>query len=457
MCIRDRCGIPENLIQALVDRGTKDLTIVSDNGGTADGGPGLLLRNGRVKKMISSFLGVNPVFSKLYLSGELELELVPQGTLAERIRAGGAGIPAFYTPTGVGTLVQKGGFPVKVANGTKASEIMSKPRESAVFDGKEFILERAIKGDFALVKARKADTLGNLVFHRTARNFNPDMATAARCTVAEVEEIVPAGSLNPDEIHLPSVYVDRVYQGKNWAHRIENLVFDRSEEQPSAVAPKESSKEQAIREKIAKRAAQEMKDGMYVNLGIGIPTLIPKFLPKNMRISYQSENGMLGMGNYPKQGQEDSDLINAGKEPITETPGCCYFQSSQSFAMIRGGHLDLTVLGAMQVSKRGDIANWVVPGKLVKGMGGAMDLVGSGSRVIVVMKHTAKNQHKILEECTLPLTGQGVVNEIITELAVFKFAKGELVLAEIAEGVSIEEVQKQTGCGFVVANDLKTF
>eukprot|EP01017_Pseudomicrothorax_dubius_P040009 TRINITY_DN6211_c0_g1_i1.p1 TRINITY_DN6211_c0_g1~~TRINITY_DN6211_c0_g1_i1.p1 ORF type:complete len:318 (+),score=97.10 TRINITY_DN6211_c0_g1_i1:109-954(+) len=279
-------------------------------------------------------------------------------------------------------------------------------------------------------------------------------------TIAEVEEIVEPGQIDPDHIHLPSVYVDRVYKGEKWARRIERLTLDRSGE-TQQTAPTDAkpgkSKDNIIREKIAKRAVAELRDGMNVNLGIGIPTLIPKFLPPNVQITYQSENGLLGIGNYPKPGEEDADLINAGKETVSEIKGSSYFSSSQSFAMIRGGHLDLTILGAMQVSRNGDIANWIIPGKLVKGMGGAMDLVSSGSRVIVVMEHTAKGKHKLLEECSLPLTGRGIVNMLVTEIAVFEFANGEVILKEVAEGVSVEDVQKQTGCRFVLANNLKTF
>jgi 3-oxoacid CoA-transferase A subunit len=189
------CGIPENLIKGLVDTGITGLTCVSNNAGVDDFGIGLLFQKKQVKKMISSYVGENATFEKLLLSGELEVELVPQGTLAERCRAGGAGIPAFFTPAGAGTLVAKG-------------------KESRVFNGKEYILEHGITGDFALVKAWKADTLGNLVYRKTARNFNPMMATAGRICIAEVEEIVPAGSLDPDSIHTPSVYVKRLVQSK---------------------------------------------------------------------------------------------------------------------------------------------------------------------------------------------------------------------------------------------------
>lgn len=416
------CGIPENLITAVVNSNIKNITIVGNNAGVDDFGMGLLLKNRQVKKVIASYVGENKEFERQVLAGELELELNPQGTLAERLRAGGAGIPGFFTRTAAGTKLAEG-------------------KETKVFDGTDYVMETGIKADVSIVKAWKGDPEGNLIYRKTARNFNPMIATCGKLCVAEVEELVGVGELDPDQIHTPGIYVNRIFQGHNYEKRIEFPTTAESDTKGVSVG----------RELMAQRAAKELQDGFYVNLGIGIPTLVANHVPENIDITLQSENGLLGIGPFPDQSEIDADLINAGKQTISANTGASFFSSAESFAMIRGGHVDISILGGLEVGANGDLANFMVPGKMIKGPGGAMDLVSGVKRVVVLLEHTAKDgSPKILGECSLPITGKNVVDLIITDLCVFEVlpdGKG-LKLVELHDGVSLDDVVAKTGCQF---------
>ncbi|KZT68165.1 3-oxoacid CoA-transferase [Daedalea quercina L-15889] len=460
------CGIPETLIEALSRRtDVKDLVAVSNNAGNKNLGLIRLVQSGQIDKLMISYLGGNKFLEQKYLQGEVGIEIVPQGTLVARLKAQASGYPAVLTPTGALTAVERGEIPIRYNSGGLSAGVAvpGNKKQAMEFDGRRYVVEPALAGDVAFVHAWKADEVGNLVFRYTASNYNGVMARNAKLTIVEAEEIVPVGSLSPNAIHIPGVYVDRIVKATE-PKAIEVLAL-RQESEPAAKPDEGASDDKAAhdwRHKIAKRAAREIGDGFYVNLGVGVPTLVPEHLKPGTTVWLESENGILGMGPYPTKDEVDADIINAGKETTTLLPGAACFDSTESFDMIRGGHMDVTCLGAMQVSQAGDLANFMIPGKLVKGIGGAMDLVSNPdkTKVIALTQHCAKDgTPKIVKECSLPITGARAVSMIVTDLAVFDVDRkaGELTLIDIAEGTTVEELKSKTACDFKVSPNLGTF
>ena len=414
-------GNPVHLMHALAKTETKHLTFIGNNVGEVGLGGGRLLQNGQIKKMIGSFFTSNPDAVKAAQSGQVEYELLPQGSLAEAIRAGGAGIGGFYTPTSAGTPLAEG-------------------RETKVIDGVEQVFIKSIRGNVAFIRAWKADTAGNLQYRMTENNFNKAMATAADLVIVEAEEIVPAGMIAPENIHTPGCYVDYLVEAKL---TLEDL--------GSSASVSASKKVSEARMNIAKRALQELKKNDVVNLGIGIPTLVADLISEDHGIILHTENGMLGVGPVPPDGGGAMDYpVNAGKIPVTALKGSSYFDSSDSFAMIRGGHVDVAIMGGLQVDEQANLANWAVPGKPLLGVGGAMDLAKGARRLIITMTHTNRDgSSKIVKNCTLPLTAIGVVEMIITDLAVFAYPNGQLTLVELMPGATLEEVRHKTDADFL--------
>jgi 3-oxoacid CoA-transferase len=417
-------GNPTHLLHALAKTNTKNLTFIGNNVGEPNLGGGKLLLNGQIKKMIGSFFTSNPDAVKAAQSGAVQYELLPQGTLAEAIRAGGAGIGGFYTPTSAGTVIAKG-------------------KPTMVIDGQEMVFEKGLRANVAFIRAWKADTAGNLTYRMTEQNFNKAMATAADLVIAEVEEIVEVGQIDPNVIHTPGCFVDFLVKANV---SLENL--------GSSASVKSSAKKvDEGRLNMAKRAFAELKYGDVVNLGIGIPTLVADFITTENGIILHTENGMLGVGPEPEGDGGAMDYpVNAGKVPVTALPGSSYFDSADSFAMIRGKHIDVAIMGGLEVDENANLANWAVPGKPLLGVGGAMDLASGAKKLIITMTHTnSDGSSKIVPNCTLPLTSKGSIDLIITELAVFAYPNGKLTLIELMLGASIEEVMAKTTAKYEIA------
>ncbi|MEM8532537.1 MAG: 3-oxoacid CoA-transferase [Chloroflexota bacterium] len=415
-------GNPVHLLHALAETDVHDITYIANNVGEPGLGGGRLLRNGQIRKAIGSFFTSNPEAVAAAQNGDIQFELLPQGTLAEALRAGGAGIGGFYTPTAYGTVV---------ADNCEMKEI----------DGIPYVFQRGIRGNVAFVRAWSGDTAGNLVYRMTEQNFNKAMTTAADLVIAEVEQIVPIGTLDPNEIHTPGNFVDYLVE----AHTT-------LEELGSSASVDEGAKRVSEqRMAMARRALQELQRGDVVNLGVGIPTLVADLITPEHGIILHTENGMLGVGPAPEAGGAMDYPVNAGKIPVTALPGSSYFDSADSFAMIRGSHVDVAIMGGLQVDIMGNLANWAVPGKPLLGVGGAMDLASGAKRSIITMTHTTPNgASKIVPACTLPLTARGVVSMVITDLSVFEFISDRLTLIELMPGATVDEVRAKTSADFIV-------
>ncbi len=416
-------GNPTQVLHALAESDVGGLTYIANNVGEPGLGGGRLLRNGQIKKAIGSFFTSNPEAVAAAQSGEIEFEVVPQGTMTEAIRAGGAGIGGFYTPTAAGTVLSEG-------------------RETKRIDGRLHVFQPALRADVALIRAWTADTAGNLAYRMTEQNFNRAMATAADLVIAEVETCLPAGELASEAVHTPGCYVDYLVP----------VTTTEADLGSSASIADSGKRAGGMRMQLARRALAELKQGDIVNLGVGIPTLVADLITPEHGIILHSENGMLGVGPAPESGGAMEYPINASKIPVTALPGSSYFDSADSFAMIRGGHVDVAIMGGLQVDEQGNLANWAAPGRPLLGVGGAMDLASGAKRLIVTMTHASRDgRSKIVPSCTLPLTATGVVDAIITELAVFQFCGGRLTLTELMEGVTLDEVRSKTEAAFEIA------
>jgi len=414
-----------SLILALREKGTKELCIVCNSLGDPGATRGqILAENKQVKKLIAAFSvrpGTPTASEDQIVSGEMAVELVPQGILVERCRAGGAGIPAFYSPTSVGTALTEG-------------------REIRDFDGKPHVLEKAIHVDYAFLRGYRADRLGNVQFRGGSQNFNPSFAKAARVAIVEVDEIVEPGAIPPELINLPGIFVSRVVKTTEKFD-----LWRRPERRPSDKPRLYNGKPGLTRAGIAKNAARLVKDGTYVNLGVGIPTMVSNYLV-DRDVILHAENGVLGYGRMLSEEHEiDPDIYNAAGQFVSIKPGASFFDSVTSFEMARGGRIDTVILGAYEVDQSGSVANWSTADAKRGGIGGAMDLLSGKGDLIIVMEHSdSKGRPKLRKKCTYPLTGKGCVSYVVTDLALLRWHDGRFVLDEVAPGFTPREIVELT-------------
>jgi len=417
-------GFACSLLVAARDKGVKNLTLISNGLGAVGQLRGMLLvANGQVSKLIVSFSsrpGLKTPADDQIESGDIDVELVPQGTLVERMRAGGAGIPAFYTPTGVGSPVADG-------------------KELRYFNGKPHILEHALTVDYAFLKAYRADRLGNVEMRGSSRNFVPSFAKAARCAIVEVDEIVEVGEIPAERVALPGILVSRVVR-KTVEPDLGGLAPRRDADVPREY----NGKAGWTRREMARRTAALLEEGSYVNLGTGIPTLVSNYI-SDRDITLHGENGIIGYGQMVQGDAIDMDVFNASGQFVSLLPGSSFFDSVASFEMARGGRLDAVVLGAYQVDRAGNLANFSLGDPRLGGIGGAMDLIAGKQTLIVMMEHRdSKGRAKLVEQVAYPITAPTCVDVVVTDLAVLRRVDRHWHVEQVADGFTADEIQALT-------------
>jgi 3-oxoacid CoA-transferase len=429
-----------SLLLALKAKGTRDLCVVCNSlGGNGELRGQILAENGQVSRLIASFTarpGVATAAEDQIVAGSLKAELVPQGILVERCRAGGAGIPAFYSPVGVGTAIEAG-------------------KEIRHFEGKRYVMEEAIALDYALLRAYRADRAGNVQMRGGSRSLNVAFAKSARIAIVEVDEIVEIGDIPAEDVSLPGIFVSRVVK---CTHRHDVQGLSPPPRRPNDKPRLYKGRPGLTREAMACRAARIVREGSYVNLGIGIPTLVSNYL-EGRDVFLHAENGILGYGRLVTGKDIDPDIYNAGGQFVATVSGASYFDSVTSFEMARGGHLSTVILGAYEVDGEGNIANWSTAQTVnsVGSIGGAMDLVAGGCELIAVMEHCdSKNRPKLRNKCSYPLTGIRCVNWVVTDLALLRWDGSGFVMEEVAPGFTPEEVVALGDMDITIAAGVKT-
>jgi 3-oxoacid CoA-transferase len=433
---------PTDLLLALRERRVKNLTIICNSPASGPTSLQILAERHQIRRLICTYamLPTTPTpIAEQIRAREIELELVPQGTLVERVRAGGAGLAAFYTPTGVGTAVAAG-------------------KEERIFDGKRYLLETAIRADYAFLQAHQADGAGNVTYRRGGRNFGPAFASAATTTIAEVKEVVPTGSLDPEAVVTPGIFVDRIVRTTQHFDPAVIRRIMKISGRTRSLDGREVEGSSALGlppDLMALRVAALLRDGEYVNLGLGLPTLVSNYVG-GRGVTLHSENGILGYGPFPDEGEQDIDLYNASGQLVTPLEETSYFDSTTSFAMARTGRVSTVVLGAFQVAANGDLANWNVPSTGAGGIGGAMDLAAGCGRIIAMTYQREKNgAPKLVERLTYPPTALGCVRSVVTDLAYFDVDEQGFLLREFAPGLTVDDVRRAVAAQVRVASDVR--
>ena len=417
-------GFACSLLMAARERGVKNLTLISNGLGTVGQLRGMLLvASGQVSKLIVSFssrAGQRTPADDFIESGQIEVELVPQGTLVERMRAAGAGIPAFYTPTAVGTAIAEG-------------------KDVRYFDGKPHILEHALPVDYAFLRGHRGDRLGNIEMRGSSRNFNPSFAKAARVAIVEVDEIVDVGEIPAERVGLPGILVSRVVR-----KTVEPDLAGPAVRRAPDSARQYNGKPGWTRSEMARRTAALLKEGSYVNLGTGIPTLVSNYI-SGRDITLHGENGILGYGQMVAEDDIDRDVFNASGQYVSLLPGASFFDSVTSFEIARSGKLQAVVLGAYQVDQDGNLANFSLGDPRLGGIGGAMDLIAGKQQLIVMMEHQdTRGGAKLVRQVTYPVTAPRCVDLVVTDLAILRRVDGVFEIEQVAQGFTPDEVQSLT-------------
>lgn len=424
-------GVPNSLLHAAAALDRSGLKLVANSVG---GAAAELIEKDQVSHLIVSFVSrpnIESAAGQRVAAGKISYEMVPQGTLVERLRAGGAGLAGIYTPTGVATPIATN-------------------KEVRIFQGKPYLFEQAITVDYAFVCAYRADRFGNCEFRGGSQHFNPSFAKAAQVAIVEADEIVEPGAIDPHRVGLPGSFVSRVVKRTIPPDRSPLAGFRRASDVPRQYHGKPAW----TRAQMAQRAAALLPDHSYVNLGLGIPTLVSNYIA-GRDISLHGENGILGYGASVGEDQVDRYIHDAGGNYVAELPGTAYFDSVTAFEMVRSGKINMVVLGAYQVDEAGNVANWRAPEQVGGGIGGAMDMVAGGARVMILMEHRdSRDRAKLVRSCTYPLTGAACVDIVVTDLAVLRRQDGRFVLEQRAEGFSAGEIIELSEMNILISAEI---